>query len=85
MITEIQPSMLEIAAPPLRDSTWICSLIERHDIGGTRLYSVTIREGIGPARRRWFPTHLAARCFGLDQADALGLPLIDMSGGAATE
>jgi len=83
---ENQPAaMLEIEAPAIRSGTWLCALIERHEVAGQPYFAVTTRENIGRPRRRWFQTHSEARCHGLDQADALGLPLIDMSGGESAD
>lgn len=86
MVRDGQPAaMVEIDAPAIRSGTWLSALIERQEIAGSRLFSVTVRSGIGRVRRRWFPSHVEARCFALDQADALGLPLIDMSGGEGAD
>lgn len=67
----------ELPAP--RGGNWIGVMIERHDVAGTNMVSVTIRGRAGQKHeRRWFTDGRIALAWGLSQADSRQLPLFDL-------
>lgn len=74
-----------IVAPPIEQGGWRGAIIDRHDLGGEMLISVTVRRRFGQVARRWFPDHRSALVHALEQADQHSLPLIDLSAGDEPE
>lgn len=70
--------MLE--APPIPSGGWRGAIVERHDIGGEVLFSVTTRRRFGVVERTWHERHGAALAYALEQADRHELPAIDLAG-----
>ncbi len=68
-----------IVAPPVPKAGWRGAIIDRHDLGGERLFSVVTRRAFGQTSRRWFGDRQDALIFALDQADLNDLPLIDLT------
>lgn len=70
---------IALEAPPIPPGGWRGALVERHDLGGEVLFSVTIRHRYGVAARTWHDTRRAAIAAALEQADRHALPVIDLS------
>ena len=71
-----------IEIPALLPGKWLAVVIERFELAGSTLSSVTIRRGCGRApRRRWFPDRAVAVAHALELAEEFDLPLLDLGEG----
>jgi len=54
--------------------------IQSAEVAGAELYAVTVRDRGGQRRDRWFGDRLHGLAHAVEQADILGLLLIDLTG-----
>lgn len=71
-----------IEIPALMPGSWHAVIVERFELGGAILHSVTVRLGGSRAlRRRWFPSRTIGLAHALEQAETFSLPLLDLGDG----
>lgn len=64
--------------PTLRTADGPSVAVQPAQVAGSALWAVTIRDRNGHRRDRWFPSEGAALAHAVEQADALGLLLLDL-------
>ena len=69
--------------PTLRSAagTWRGVSLECAQVAGTSLTIATVRDLMGPPRRRWFADDGDALAYAIGQADTQGIPLFDLRSG----
>ena len=67
-----------LSIPPLRSADGPSVAIQPAEVAGTALHAVTVLTSGGRRIDRWFPSEAAALAHAVEQADALGLLLIDL-------
>lgn len=68
-----------VSIPALRVADGPSVAIQPADVEGSRLHAVTIRDLNGRRRDRWFGDQAAALAHAVEQADTLGLLLLDLT------
>ncbi|KMS53604.1 hypothetical protein V474_22755 [Novosphingobium barchaimii LL02] len=73
--------MAELALPGIpKRSSLKGVVISPHELGGEKLYSVTVWQGGGRRpKRRWMTTRAIAFAYAADRADDLDLLIIDLT------
>ena len=76
--------MIALEIPTLRSASgnWRGVSLECAQVAGTRLTIATIRDMMGPPRRRWFADEIDALAYAAGQADTHGIPLFDLRNGS---
>ena len=67
--------------PPMRPGDWRGALLEKHEITGLSVWSVSVRGRDGSSRRRWYWQEAHAFAFALDQSETRRLPFFDLRDG----
>lgn len=74
-----------LSIPSLRVADGPSVAIQPAEVAGSPLFAVTVRDRGGQRRDRWFGSECAALAHAVEQADALGLLLLDLRDGARDE
>ena len=80
-----QPLGAVISIPTLRSADGPSVALQPAHVSGSLLFAVTVRDRGGQRRDRWFGSESAALAHAVEQADALGLLLLDLRDGARAE
>lgn len=75
---------MRVELPPKAPGRWHAVTVERHQVGCTDLFTVTVQRCAGkPARRVWYADEAFALVYALNQAELHQLPLFDHRDGGA--
>ncbi len=72
-----------ISIPALRTADGPSVALQIASVDGATLHVVSIRDRSGRRRDRWFDDRLAALAHSVEQADAMGLLLLDLAADGA--
>ncbi len=71
--------MRTISIPTLRAGRVVAVAVEFAEVDGSTIAIVSVTEAVDrPTRRRWYADELDAIAYAAEQADRLGLPLLDL-------
>jgi hypothetical protein len=68
-----------LAIPALLTADGPSVALQPAEVAGTQLHVVSIRDSCGQRRDRWFQDRAAALAHAVEQADGLGLLLLDLA------